>query len=121
MSLRTRLSAPVLGALVAAGLPGPVGAAEAKSAVYTFGTLKTPTADAVRAQARAWLEGTGYTDAAAFAAVWEADKPLLDRVTDTLALGDAAAAKLLAEARDPAAPAAKEVPALLRDAKLPAF
>ena len=39
----------------------------------------------------------------------------------TLGLGDPDAAKLLAEARDPAAPAPKEVPAVLRDAKLPAF
>src|SRR5262249_60443238 len=42
-------------------------------------------------------------------------------VGETLALGDAAAAKLLAEASDPAAPAPKEVPTLLRDAKLPAY
>jgi hypothetical protein len=114
----------VLAAGVAAGLPGVAGAAESKSAVYTFGTLKAPTAEAVRAQAQAWLDGAGKTDAAtraAFQAVWESDKPLLDRVTETLALGDPAAAKLLAEARDPAAPAPKEVPAALRDAKLPAF
>jgi len=124
VSLRIWLSASVLAAGVAAGLPGVAGAAESKSAVYTFGTLKAPTAEAVRDQARAWLEGVGKTDdvtRAAFQAIWESDKPLLDRVTETLTLGDANAAKLLAEARDPAAPAPKEIPALLRDAKLPAF
>jgi hypothetical protein len=121
VSLRTWLTAPVLTALVTAGFPGPSGAAEAKSAVYTFGSLKTPTVEAARAQAQAWLKASGKTDDAAFNAIWEADRPVLDRVTDTLILGDPAAAKLLAEARDPAAPAPKEVPALLRDAKLPAF
>jgi tetratricopeptide (TPR) repeat protein len=123
VSLRTRLTAPALAALVAAGSTGPVSAADAKAApaVYTFGTLKSPTADAARAQAREWLTSVGKADDAAFAAIWDADKPLLDRVTDTLTLGDPAAAKLLAEARDPAAPAPKEAPALLRDAKLPPF
>jgi tetratricopeptide (TPR) repeat protein len=120
VTLRTWLSAPVLAAVVAAGVSGPAGAAEAKSAVYSFGTLKPPTADAARAQAEAWLTSVGQPADAA-KAVWDSDKPLLDRVADTLSLGDPAAAKLLAEARDPAAPAPKAVPALLRDAKLPAF
>jgi hypothetical protein len=112
-----------LGSVLAAGLPGTAGAAEAKAAtVYTFGTLKTPSADAARAQARDWLQTAGKAvDDAAFNAVWTSDKPLLDRVTETLTLGDQAAAKLMVDARDPAAPAPKEVPALLRDAKLPPF
>jgi hypothetical protein len=124
-TLRTWLTTPVLGAFLAAGLTGTALAAESKPAtVYSFGTLKTPTVDAARAQAQAWLAGVqvGNGRSADFAAIWDAaDKPLLDRVTDTFVLGDPAAAKLLAEARDPAAPAPKEVPALLRDAKLPAF
>jgi hypothetical protein len=122
VSLRTWLTAPALAAVAAAGLSGPARAAEAKApTVYTFGTLKAPTADAARAQARDWLTSVGKADDAAFNAAWDADKPLLDRVADTLVLGDAAAARLLADARDPAAPAPKEVPALLRDAKLPPF
>jgi hypothetical protein len=121
VSLRTWLTAPALTALVAAGLTGPTRAAESKSAVYTFGSLKTPTADAARAQAQDWLKSVGKTGDAGFNAIWDGDKPLLDRVTETLILGDPAAAKLLAEARDPSAPAPKEVPALLRDAKLPGF
>jgi len=120
VTLRTWLSAPVLAAVVAAGVSGPAGAAEAKSAVYSFGTLKAPTADAARAQAEAWLQSVGKPADAA-KAVWDSDKPLLDRVADTLTLGDPAAAQLLAEARDPVAPAPKVVPAVLRDAKLPAF
>src|SRR5262249_31107825 len=54
-------------------------------------------------------------------AVWEADRPLLDKLAATLALGDAQAAKLLAEARDADAPAPTEVPAVLKDKKRPAF
>jgi hypothetical protein len=119
VNLRLWLTAPVLGAILMAGTAR---AAEAKAAVYTFGTLKTPTVEAARAQARDWLTSAGKSaDDVAFNAIWDSDKPLLDRVIETLALGDSAAAKLLAEARDPAAPAPKEVPALLRDAKLPAF
>ena len=52
VSLKTWLTAPVIGAFLTAGLPGYAGAAEAKAAtVYTFGTLKTPTVESARAQA----------------------------------------------------------------------
>jgi hypothetical protein len=123
VSVKTMLTAPVLGAFMATGLTGAAHAAESKAAtVYTFGTLKTPTVEAARAQARDWLMTSGQSAGdAAFNAIWDSDKSLLDRVTDTLTLGDPAAAKLLAEARDPSAPAPKEAPAQLRDAKLPAF
>jgi len=103
-------------------MAGGANAAESKAAVYSFGNLKSPTVDEARARARDWLVTTGRTPGdAAFNAIWDSDKTLLDRVTETLVLGDAAAAKLLAEARDPAAPAPKEVPAMLRESKLPAF
>lgn len=108
---------------LAVGLALPVGAAD-KAPVYTFGTLKAPTADAVRDQAMNWLKTAGKTDDAtnsAFEKIWgQADRTVLDRLADTLAL-DPAAAKLLAEARDPAAAAPKEAPALLKDAKQPVF
>src|SRR5262249_28613850 len=45
----------------------------------------------------------------------------LDQVADTLALGDAEAAKLLAEARDPTALAPTKVPAIFKDGKHPQF
>src|SRR5262249_13659767 len=74
--------------------------------------------------AKAWLE-VAKPDALAstsFAAIWDGgDAPLLDRVAATLSLGDATAAKLLNEARDPAATPPKEAPAILRDAKLPPY
>jgi len=89
----------------------------------SFGSLRPPDPAAVRRQAEAWLK-SGKADAAAFAkfkTVWEVDRPLLDKVAMTLALGDAQAAKLLADARDADAPAPTEVPAVLKDMKRPAF
>jgi hypothetical protein len=90
-----------------------------------FGTLETATPEAARAQAEAWLRSAGKTDAATLQKVqviWQqADRPILDRVADTLALGNAQAARLLTEAADVQAPAPTTVPALLKDARQPAF
>jgi len=91
----------------------------------SFGTLRTPTAEAARSQAENWLKGAGKTDDAtlqAFRALWDqADRPVLDRVGDTLALGDERARTLLAGARDPNAAAPTKVPDMLTDAKQPVF
>ena len=91
----------------------------------SFGTLQAPSLQAARAQALAWLQDAGKADPATlkqFNGLWEeADRPLLDKVAATLALGDPQAAQLLAEARDPDAPAPTKVPGLLKDAKRPAF
>jgi len=77
-----------------------------------------------RKQAEAWLKSVGKTDAgslAKFKTIWDGDRAILDKVAATLALGDAQAARLLAEARDDSTPAPVEVPAAVRDAKRPAF
>jgi hypothetical protein len=102
--------------------------ASKKSAVKelpSFGTLSTATADEARVQAAAWLKSADKTDAAtqkAFEAVWaQQDRSVVDRVAETLALGNPAAAKLLTEARDGAHAAPIAVPALLRDSKQTAF
>jgi hypothetical protein len=90
----------------------------------SFGSIKSPDAAEVQKQAEAWLKSAGKTDAASLAKVktiWASDRPLLDKVSSVLALGDADAAKLLAEARNVDAPAPITVPALLKDAKKPAF
>ncbi len=90
----------------------------------SFGLLKGLSAAEARAQSLAWLQGAGKTDEAsrkAFEAIWKADRPLLDKVSATLALGDPAAANLLNEARDPDTAAPTAVPAILKDAKRPAF
>jgi hypothetical protein len=91
----------------------------------SFGALRPASADAARAQAQAWLKSVGKTDDAstkAFEAIWaQNERAVLDRVADTLSLGDPEAAKLLASARDAFTPAPQEVPALLKDNKQSAF
>jgi hypothetical protein len=93
--------------------------------VITFGTLRTASPEEARGLALAWLKRVGKTDAAtmkAFEAVWaDKDRPVLDAVADTLTLGDADAARLLEEARDPSVPAPQSLPAALKDTKRPGF
>src|SRR5262245_43360467 len=90
----------------------------------SFSSLKGPDPTEARKLAEAWLKAVGKTDAAAqasFKKVWESEGTTLDKVTRTLALGDAEAAKLLKDANDEKAPAPTALPAALRDAKRPAF
>lgn len=110
--------------------PRPVGgqpeAKPAEKEFVSFGSLKAPALDSAKGQALEWLKGSGKTDAAtmkSFDELWNAkeDVPLLQRVAGTIRLGDADAAKLLDVAADADAPAPTEVPAILKDAKRPAF
>jgi hypothetical protein len=98
---------------------------ETKKPTAGFGTLESPVAAAVKAKAEAWLKGVAAGDAAKlqqFERVWkEETRSVTDRLADTFALGNAAAAKLLAEARNQTSPAPIEVPAILKDAKQPEF
>jgi hypothetical protein len=92
--------------------------------VASFGTLRTPEPEAVKVQAQEWLKAVGKTDEATmkqFAAVWATDRSVLDKVAATFVLGDANAAKLLEEARNPEAAAPIETPKLLKDKKLSEF
>ena len=86
-----------------------------------FGALEAMSAQDAHAQALAWLRSIGNTDAATmqrFEAIWkQPEGTTLDLVAETLALGNPAAAKLLADARDPGTPAPTKVPALLKDTK----
>jgi hypothetical protein len=116
-------SAPALALLL---LSGAAQANDRKAAKDTpsFGTLRTAAADEARTQALAWLKSVGKADPATlkqFDAVWRGDRPVLDKVAATLALGNADAAKLLAQAKDPDAPAPTVVPNLVKDTKLPAY
>ena len=90
-------------------LGGSHGFAAEKTRTPAFGALEAMTPEAVQAKAQAWLKEVGKTDAASqerFAAIWaQKERTILDRLVDTFALGDAEAAKLMAEARDPATPA----------------
>src|SRR5262245_21762963 len=90
----------------------------------SFGVLQAPSLEEAKTQAQNWLKSAGKTDEAsqkAFDAIWSADRALLDKVADTLSLGDANAAKLLADARDPRTPAPTSTPALLKDLKVNPF
>jgi hypothetical protein len=90
----------------------------------SFGSLKSTDAVEAKKQAEAWLKSAGKTDAdsqAKFKKIWETDRALLEKVTDTICLGDTEAAKILAKAKDKEAPAPTEVPALLTDAKKSPF
>ena len=92
--------------------------------LISFGTLRAPSPEEARGQALAWLKESGKLDATvlkAFEEIWSSERPVIDRVAQTLALGDAEAAKLLALARDPSKPAPTAVPAALTDGKAPAF
>jgi hypothetical protein len=91
----------------------------------SFGILESMSSDAAKAKALEWLKEVGKSDAdtlkkveAIFA---DAEKPVLDKVTEVLVLGDADAAKILADARDPNAPAPTEIPSVLRDPKKSTF
>jgi hypothetical protein len=128
--LALALASPLLGLGVARaddeGLPTAPPAKTAERAAIAFGSLKVADLDVARGQALDWLKGVGKTDAAtlkSFETLWQPQngRPILERVAGTLALGDARAAKLLDEARDAQAAAPTEVPALLKDAKSPAF
>jgi hypothetical protein len=125
VSLRPSLLALVV-AFPIVGASGVWAEPEKKSTkdLVSFGTLQALSPDEARGQALTWLKAVGkFNDAnvQAFEQIWSADRPVMDRVAQTLALGDEEAAKLLALARDPSKPAPTAVPAALKDGKKPAF
>jgi tetratricopeptide (TPR) repeat protein len=96
----------------------------ANATTPSFSLLRTPAPEAARGQALDWLKNTGKTDATtlkSFEQSWSSERPLLDKVAATFALGDASAAQLLREASDPDAAAPTSVPNLIKDQKLPVF
>jgi hypothetical protein len=97
----------------------------AKETAVSTGTLRAPSPESTRSQAFDWLKGVrpmADDTKKEFDALWsQSDRSLLDRVADTLAMGDARAAKLLAEVRDPATTAPTKVPDIIKDEKQPAF
>lgn len=87
----------------------------------TFGNLQSPTIEAARGQALEWLKSVGKTDPESmkvFETTWATDLTLLDKVAATLSLGDANAARILADARDPQSSAPTTVPSILKDGKV---
>jgi hypothetical protein len=119
-----RLALAAAALLVSGGL---LMAQEAKPAkpvkdVAGFGSLDTMSVEAAKVKAAEWFKAAGKNDTKAFDAIWAtADKTILDKVSDTLTLGDADAAKLLTEARDPKSPAPTDVPDIFSDGKKSLF
>jgi hypothetical protein len=116
-----------LAGLIAAGaaLADPAAPGRGNAPKDSFGVMRTPSAEEARSQALNWLKGVGKTDATTqqkFDAIWADDeRPILDRVADTLALGDADAAKLLNDARDPNLPAPTAIPTGIKDSQKAPF
>lgn len=112
---------PLLGAGTALGQ----GEKKPTKESLSFSILRVSNPDEARGQALNWLKAAGKADETtvkAFDAVWaQEDRPMVDRLGESLALGDADAAKLLAAARDASTAAPVAVPVVLTDAKKPAF
>ena len=111
-------------AAFSAALAIPATAAEnaVKKTAYGFSTLKAASTIEAKAKAEAWLKSVGKFDQAGFTAIWANEsRSILDRVADTIALGNTEAKSLLEDARKIDTPAAAQVPALLKDAKQDSF
>jgi len=88
--------------------------------ITPFGVLRAPSLEIARGQAQEWLKSIDKYNDQAFQSIWsQTDRPLLDLVADTIALGSPEAKKILTEAREIDAP--KEVPDLIKDKKLNSF
>ena len=100
-----------------------VSAAQDKRA--TFGALESTSPEAAKAKLAAWLKEVGKADPATaqkLDAIWkEEQRSVLDRAADSFALGDAVAANVIKEARDPQAPAPVVLPAVFKNEKVSAF
>jgi len=124
MTVRKWLITSAISLGVGLGALAPAMAAETKlKTEYNFGSLQAATPEAAKAQAEAWLKATGKSyDAAAFTKIWSTEEvSVLDRTLASLELGSDDAKKIMAAARDAMNVAPKEVPALLKDEKQPAF
>jgi hypothetical protein len=112
-------------ALLLGGRQAVLGDDKTKKGASTFTVLEGVARDAAQAKALAWLKQAAKPDAGMlqrFEALWKnADRSALDCLADTFGLGNADAANLMAEARDPLAPAPTAVPAIFADKKLPEF
>jgi len=123
----SRVTGLVCAALALAAFGVTAHAAErstSKKDTYTFGTLQAPGEAKVRLDAAAWLKETGNYDAnqQAFDALWaDKSKSMLDKVSGTFALGDAEAAKLLTDAKNPLTPAPTSLPDILQNNKKSLF
>jgi hypothetical protein len=121
MKLLSGMPFVALAALVAWG--GSLRADTTPKKEIVFGALEAVSQETAQKEAEAWLNAAVKDGAMQkrFTAIWvEKDRPLLDKVIDTIAL-EPAAAKLLADAKDPLVPAPTAVPVLFKDPKQPTF
>jgi hypothetical protein len=119
--MKRLLSALTLSALLLGS--SAIRAGPAGGRMASFGTLEPVTPEAARAQAETWFNQAIKDPAqrSTFVIIWEnPDRPLLDKVADTLAL-EPAAAQVLAQARDRQAPAPTALPVILTDPTRPVF
>ena len=122
MTIRKLLAAAALSTGLVVSQATPVLAAEKAKPAFGFNTLKAAPADAAKAKAEAWLKSVNAFDKVAFDKVWANEgRTVLDRVADSLALGNSEVATLLETARKPEAPAPAVVPAILKDTKQDPF
>ncbi len=115
MTIRSYLAAAVF----AAGLlAAPAAAAEtaAKKPAYGFSVLKAASIADAKAKAETWLKSVGKFDQSEFDTIWSKEgRSVLDRVADTIKLGNSEAGALIDAARKASAPPAAEVPGLIKD------
>lgn len=122
MKFRKLFAAAALSVGLVGSQAAPVAAAEKSKPAFGFSTMKAAPADAAKAKAAAWLKANNAFDQTAFDKVWANEsRTVLDRVADSLALGNSEVATLLETARKHDAPAPAIVPAVLKDAKQDAF
>ena len=123
MTIRQWLAAAALGTgLATCGAPAASAVDPAtKNPAFGFTTLTAMTPAAAQAKAEAWLKSVGKFDQAAFDKIWADDRPVLDRVADSLALGSPEAKAVVADARKADGPAPAAVPPVLKDAKQDPF
>jgi hypothetical protein len=125
MILRKWLAGAALMTGIASLLPSTNAVEPSRPAVkptYGFSTLKALTPEAARAKVETWLKSVDKLDSAALDKIWKDDtRSILDRVADSLALGNSEAEALLANARKAETAAPTEVPGILKDAKQDSF
>lgn len=120
MTIRMYLATAVLSAGLVAT---PAYSAETvKKPTYGFSTLKSATTVDAKAKAEAWLKSVGKFDQAAFDKVWSNESlSVLDRVADSISLGNSEAGALIEAARQSDVPAAAQLPGVIKDAKQDPF
>jgi hypothetical protein len=91
----------------------------------SFGALEALSAAEAQTKVAAWLKEAGKMDEATtqkLSAIWKDNtRSILDRLADSLALGEPTVANLISEARDANAPAPVVLPKVFKDEKTSAF